>query len=296
MVEILQATFSGLTSGGMYALMAVGIALVYSSTKIINFAQGEFVMLGGMIMATLYGDLKQPLSLSFFLSVLIVGGIGILVKWVIYRERREVPLVIILIITLGISFTISGIAMHVWDKNLHSYPAFFGQDPIMIRGASILPQGLCVIFTTIVLLVLLAIFFKKSIYGKAMQACAINPLAASIMGIKVNRMILLTFVFSAVFGAMAGILITPIAMMDYSGGMLLALKGFSAALFGGMGSIIGAVLGGLIIGLLESFAATYLSSGYKELITFLVIINILLFRPRGLMGKKSFQTFGSQHD
>lgn len=296
MIEVLQALFSGLSSGAMYALMAVGISLIYSSTRIINFAQGEFVMLGGMVMATLYGDMRVPLYLSFPLTVVIVTIIGLTLKMVVYRENKHIPLVTILIITIGLSTAISGIAMQVWDKNFHRYPAFSGQDPIIIAGASILPQSLWVILTTVVLLAFLAVFLNRSIYGKAMRACAIDSLAASIMGINVNKMVLFSFMLSSAFGAVAGILITPITMMEYSGGMRMALKGFSAALFGGMGSIAGAVLGGFIIGVLESFSAMFLSSGYKDLITFIVIINILLFKPTGLMGKKSAEGLGVESD
>jgi len=287
MIEFLQALFSGLSSGAMYALMAVGISLIYSSTRIINFAQGEFVMLGGMVMATLYGDMSVPLIISFPLTVMLVMVIGLVLKWVVYRENKNIPLVTILIITIGVSTAISGTAAQVWDKNFHRYPAFSGQDPIIVAGASILPQSLWVILTTVVLLAILAVFLNRSIYGKAMRACAIDSLGASTVGINVNRMVVFSFLLSAGFGAAAGILITPITMMEYSGGMRMALKGFSAALFGGMGSIAGAVLGGFIIGVLESFSAMFLSSGYKELITFIVIINILLFKPTGLMGKKS---------
>ena len=283
---ILQSLFSGLSSGGMYALLAIGISLIYSSTKIINFAQGEFVMLGGMIMVFLFGDIRLPLFFAFFLTVLIVSIIGALLKFVVYRPGKEIPLVTILIITLGISFFISGVAMHVWDKDLHIYPSFSGEDPFIVLGASILPQSLWVIVISIIVFAVLGLFFNLSIHGKAMKACAIDPIAASLMGIKVNKMVLLSFILSSALGAVAGIVITPITMMEYSGGMLMALKGFSAALFGGMGSIVGAVLGGILIGLFESLAATFLSSGYKDLITFLLIINILLFRPRGLMGSK----------
>jgi branched-chain amino acid transport system permease protein len=296
MIEVFQAIFSGLSSGAMYALMAVGISLIYSSTRIINFAQGEFVMLGGMIMASLYGDMKLPFLPAFALTIAIVTLVGVALKWIVYRQNKRTPLVTILIITIGVSTAISGLSMHVWDKNFHRYPGFTGQDPIIIGGASILPQSLWVIGTTILLLVILAVFLGRSVEGKAIRACAIDPLAATIMGIKVNRMVLLSFIFSAALGAVAGILVTPITMMEYSGGMLMALKGFSAAIFGGMGSVAGVVLGGFIIGLLESFSAMFLSSGYKDLITFLVIINILLFRPNGLMGRKTSGALREEDD
>jgi branched-chain amino acid transport system permease protein len=296
MTEFLQALFSGLSSGAMYALMAVGISLIYSSTRLINFAQGEFVMLGGMIMATLYGDFKLPLVVAFSMTVIIVTVVGIVLKWIVYRENKRLPLVTVLIITIGVSIAVSGISMHVWDKNFHQYMPFSGQEPIFIAGASILPQSLWVIVTAVALLVFLAVFLNRSITGKAMRACSIDPLGASIMGIKVNRMVLLCFVLSSAFGAVAGILITPITMMEYSGGMRIALKGFSAALFGGMESVLGAVLGGLLIGFLESFSAMFISSGYKDLITFLVIINILLFRPSGLLGRRSAEGLEANGD
>jgi branched-chain amino acid transport system permease protein len=285
--QTLQGLFSGLSTGGIYALTAVGICLIYNATRVVNLAQGEFVVLGGFIMFSLYGRAKFPLIAAFFLTVLIVAAVGAVLKWVVYRTKKEIPVVATLIMLLGCAFFISGMARHIWDMDVHSYPAFSGEDPIRILHASIMPQSLWVIGITIVALVVLGLFFRMSIQGKAMKACAIDPVAASLMGINVSRVVLRSFIFSGVLGGVIGIVITPISMVEYSGGMPIALKGLSAALFGGMGGIGGAILGGLLIGLFESMAATFISSGYKDLVTFIVIINVLIFRPRGLLGKKA---------
>ncbi len=287
LAQTMQALFSGLSTGGIYALTGVGICLIYNATRVINLAQGEFVVLGGFIMFSLYGRAKFPLTVAFFLTVLIVAAVGATLKFVVYRAKREVPVVAVLIMLLGCAFFISGTVRHIWDMDVHTYPAFSGENPVTVLGASIVPQSLWVIGVTIAALVVLGLFFRISVYGKAMKACAINPVAASLMGINVSRVVLSSFIFSGILGGIVGIVITPISMVEYSGGMLVALKGLSAALFGGMGGIGGAVLGGLLIGLFESMAATFISSGYKDLVTFIVIINVLIFRPRGLLGKKA---------
>ena len=245
--DLVQAIFAGLPVGCMYALVALGVALIYNATNIINFAQGEFVMLGGMIMVSLYGEMQLPLYLAIPAAVAITAGIGMVLMKVSYRPGQNTSLIIVLIITIGASLLISGSAMHVWDADIHRFPPFTGDTPIKFLGAAIAPQSLWVIGLTLLVVVFLVIYFQFTITGKAMKACALDRTAAGLMGIRVKRMVLLSFAMSAVLGAVAGIIITPLTMIDYSGGMLLAIKGFSAAMLGGMGSFVGAVIGGFAL-------------------------------------------------
>ncbi len=292
--DIIQAILSALSVGSMYALLALGVTLIYNATRIINFAQGEFVMLGGMTMVTLYGQLRWSLLLSIPLTISIVVIVGMALMKVSYRPGKSTSLITVLIITIGASLFISGSARHIWDAEIHRFPPFSGETPIKLFGAAIAPQSLWTIGLTFAVLTVLIIFFQWTIYGKAMKACSLDKTAAALLGIRVKRMVLLSFAMSAALGCGAGILMTPLTMIDYSGGMLLAIKGFSAAMLGGMGSFPGAVIGAFIFSFLESFGATFVASSVKELVTFVVIINVLLFMPRGIMGGRFVE--GLQED
>lgn len=284
--DIVQAIFAALSVGSMYALVALGVTLIYNSTNIINFAQGEFVMLGGMTMVTLYGQLKWPLYFSIPATIAITVLVGMGLMKVSYRPGKSNSFITVLIITIGASLFISGSAMHIWDADIHRFEPFSGDVPLKLLGAAIAPQSLWIIGLTILVVVLLVVYFQFTIYGKAMKACALDRTAAGMLGIRVKSMVLLSFAMSAALGCVAGIIMTPLTMVDYNGGMLLAIKGFSAAMLGGMGSFVGAVIGGFVFSFLESFAATFVTSRLKELVTFIVIINVLLFMPRGIMGPR----------
>ena len=284
--DITQAVFAALTVGSMYALVAMGVCLIYNSTNVINFAQGEFVMLGGMTMVALYGEMNWPLYLAIPGSIAITVVVGMAMMKVAYRPGKSTSLISVLIITIGASLFISGSATHVWDAEIHRFPAFSGDTPINLLGAAIAPQSLWVIGITTIVVLFLVFYFQFTIQGKAMKACALDRTAASLLGIRVKGMVLLAFAMSAALGAVAGIIVTPLTMTSAAGGMLLAIKGFSAAMLGGMGSVVGAVIGGFVFSFLESFPATFISTTLKELVTFIVIINVLLFMPRGIMGAR----------
>ncbi|MGC2827786.1 MAG: branched-chain amino acid ABC transporter permease, partial [Pseudolabrys sp.] len=191
----------------------------------------------------------------------------------------------LIMITIGASIFLRGIAQVIFDKRFHSLPPLFGSDPIRVGGATILPQSLVVLFGAGVIVVLLWVFIERTLLGKAVIATAANRLAARLVGIDTRRIVGFSFAVSAAIGAVAGILVTPITLTSYEVGTLLALKGFAAAMLGGMGSAIGAVVGGILLGLLEAFAAGYLSSQYKDAVAFLVILAVLFAMPQGLFGR-----------
>jgi branched-chain amino acid transport system permease protein len=284
MAEFLQFTFSGLTVGAVYALVALGFTLIYSASDVVNFAQGEFVMLGGMV--TVFASAAGvPLPLAALLAIIVAVAVGLALYKLDIEPARGASAVTLIIITIGASIVLRGAAQIVFDKRFHKLPPIFGSDPILVGGAAILPQSLVVLAGALVIVVLLWIFLERTLWGKAVLATAANRLAARLVGIDTGLMVGLSFAISAAIGAVAGILVTPITLTSYDVGTLLALKGFAAAMLGGMGNPAGAVLGGLIVGLLEAFAAGYVSSAYKDAVAFLVILVVLFAMPRGLLGR-----------
>src|SRR5215470_3333505 len=282
MPEFLQFAFSGLTVGAVYALVALGFTLIYNASDVINFAQGEFVMLGGMTTVFL-GLAGVPLPLAACLAIVVTVAVGLALHRFAIEPARGAGAVVIIII--GASIFLRGAAQVVFDKRFHSLPPWIGGDAIRVGGATILPQSLVVLGGAVVIVVLLWAFIERTLIGKAMVATAANELAARLVGIDTRRIVGLSFAISAAIGAVAGILISPITLTSYDVGTLLALKGFAAAMLGGIGSAVGAVVGGLLLGLLEAFAAGYVSSQYKDAVAFLVILIVLLAMPRGLLGR-----------
>lgn len=286
MPELLQFAFSGLTVGAVYALVALGFTLIYNASDVVNFAQGEFVMLGGMV--TVFLALAGvPLPLAAVLAIIVTVLVGLaLYAFAIDLARGSSPVTII-IITIGASIFLRGVAQVVFDKRFHALPHWFGQEPIRIGGAAILPQSLVVLAGAALIVGLIFLIIDRTILGRAILATAANRLAARLVGIPVRKIVALSFALSAAIGAVAGLLVTPITLTSYDVGTLMALKGFAAAMLGGMGSAVGAVVGGVLLGLAESFGAGLISSKYKDAIAFLIILATLFVRPQGLFGKRS---------
>ncbi|MDH3356514.1 MAG: branched-chain amino acid ABC transporter permease [Desulfobacteraceae bacterium] len=282
--QLFQYLITGITVGSVYAMVAVGFNIIYNVTEIINFAQGEFVMLGGLIMVFFHVVAGLPLIMAFPATVILVTLVGILLDRLAIRPIRRPSVLTLIIATIAASILIKGAAMFIWGKDPYDLPAFSGRNPITVFGAVIQPQYLWVIGFLIIIVIVLSIFFDRTIIGKAMSACADNPNAASLVGINVKQMILLSFALSAAIGAVAGITVTPISLMEYDRGAMLAVKGFGAAILGGLGSFPGAILGGLIMGSIESFGAGVISSGYKDAFALIVLLIVLFFRPSGILG------------
>jgi branched-chain amino acid transport system permease protein len=282
--QLSQYLITGLTVGSVYAMVAIGFNIIYNVTEIINLAQGEFVVLGGLIMVSLHAVGGVPIILAFPITVILVTVVGMLLDRFAIRPIRQPSVLTLIIATIAASIIIKGIAMFIWGKDPFDLPAFSGRNPIHFMGAVIQPQYFWVGGFLIVIVILLTIFFEKTIIGKAMSACADNPDAASLVGINVKRMILLSFSLSAAIGAVAGIIVTPISLMEYDRGAMLAVKGFGAVVLGGLGSFPGAILGGLILGTIESFGAGLIHSGYKDAFALIVLLAVLFVRPSGLLG------------
>ena len=282
--QLVQYLFTGVTVGSIYAMVAVGFNIIYNVTDIINFAQGEFVMLGGLIMVFFTVTAKLPLPLAFVLTIAAVTAVGAVMERFTINPLKNASVLTMIIVTIAVSILFKGIAMFVWGKDPYIFPPFSGSKPLFVFGAAIQTQTLWVLFLTAVMVVLMTIFFKKTRYGKAMLACADDPEAARLVGIKVNTMILISFALSAAIGAVAGAVITPISLMEYDRGALLALKGFGAAVLGGLGSFYGAVVAGVLLGIIESMCAGLVSSGYKDAVALIILLLVLYVRPSGLFG------------
>jgi branched-chain amino acid transport system permease protein len=282
--EFLQFLASGLTVGAVYALVALGFTLVYNASDVVNFAQGEFVMIGGMGTVFLSAA-GVPLPLAAVLAVAAAVVVGLLLHRLAIEPARGASAVTLIIITIGASIFLRGVAQVVFDKQFHKLPAFSGDAPVNLFGAAVQPQSFWVVGGAATIVLALTLFLERTVLGKAVRATAANRLAARLVGIDTAVVMALAFGVSAAIGAVAGVLVTPITLTSYDIGVLLALKGFAAAMLGGMGNPVGAVLGGLIVGLLEAFSAGYLSSNYKDAVAFLTILLVLLVAPQGLLGR-----------
>ncbi len=284
--QLFQYILSGLSNGAIYALIGFGYAIIHNATGIINFAQGEFVMLGGMLTLFFLLVFKLPLIPAIVLAIVVATLVGIVFERMAIRPLKNAKPLSLVIITIGASILIRGVSMLVWGKDTHALPAFSGNNPLYIAGATILPQHIWIFIIAVLIIIANKLFFSYSIIGKAMRACAFNAQAASLVGIDVKTMVLLSFVISSAIGSMAGIIIAPLTMTSYDVGIMLGLKGFCAVIIGGMSSGIGTILGGLLLGLLESLGAGYISASYKDAIAFIILLLILFVRPEGLFKKK----------
>lgn len=294
LVDLTQILITTLTVGSMYALVAVGVSLIYSATGVINFAQGEFVMLSGMTVAGLYGQAGWPLGAAIAVALIVVLLYGAVLMLLTTGFARRMSLIGVLIITIGASIATSGTAARIWDSDTHRFPPFSGDAPLRILEATVTPQALWIVAVSVISVVLLIWFMRSTMTGRAMRACSLDRDAATMVGIPVSATILVSFLLSALLGAVGGIVTTPLTTVDANSGMLLAIKGFSAAMLGGMGSVAGALLGALLIAFVETVTVTFGSSALKELPTFAIIILVLLLLPRGLVGGRREE--GLQHE
>lgn len=286
MGDFFQFSITGLTIGSIYAIVGLGFVLIYSVTKVINLAQGEFVMLGGMIMFSGVSA-GLPYWVSFIMTLMIVMILGWVMERLMISRAKGADAISLIILTIGAAIFIRGISSMIWGKDQVRIAPFTSNEPIGIAGAVITPQSIWILLIMLMVVVGLYYLIDRTIIGKAFQACSVNPLAARLMGISPRKMSSFSFTLSAVLGAIAGLAIAPIMFPSYDMGVMLGIKGFSATILGGLGSAPGAVLGGIIIGLLESFGAGYISSGLKDAIAFSAILVILLIRPSGILGEKS---------
>ena len=281
--QLLQLSLSGLATGSIYALIALGFVTIYNVTGIINFAQGEFAMLGAMVLIAL-GPLGLPLPLAIAAAVGLVTLVGAGMERLTIHPARQASTVTLIIITIGVDIALRGLGLLLWGTDPYPIAPFTAGPPVRVGAAVITRQGLWILGTTAALLVVLWLFFMYSYRGKVLRACAINPVSARLSGIRPDRMSLVAFSLSAGLGAIGGIVMAPVTLASYDMGLSLGLRGFVAAIMGGLTNPAGAVVGALLLAVLENIAAGVFRAAYKEAVAFLVLFLILLVRPQGIFG------------
>jgi branched-chain amino acid transport system permease protein len=288
----LQFLFSGITMGSIYAIMAVSLTIVYRVSKVINFVQGEFFMIGALTMTSLLALNKFPFLLTIVLAILLVSLVGVLTERLVIKPLKEASIGVIVTMTVGVSLFIKGLAMIIWGKEPFIAPPFLSLAPVAIKGASITPQVLIILMVTLVVVMLLWWFFERTELGLGIRACAENKTGASLIGINPGLMASVAWILGAGLGGLAGVLVTPLLFVDYLVGTVPMLKGFIAIAMGGLSSIGGAILGGILVGLIEAFSVGLISSKFSDVIIFTILILILIFKPSGLFSKEVSETGG----
>jgi branched-chain amino acid transport system permease protein len=279
-----QYIVAGITYGTIYAIVAIGFNIIYNTTGIINFAQGEFVMLGGMTAVTLNAFL--PLPAAILLAVIVTMIIGALIEIIFIRWLANPTVLRLIIITIGLSILIRETALHIWGESVRALPYFTGTavTAISIGDVHISPQVLWATGISAVMVVALNLFFAFTLLGRQMRACSSNRDAARLCGINARNMVTLSFVLSAGIGALAGCVVSPITYVQYDSGAGLAIKGFTVAILGGLGNSMAAVAAGLILGILESFSIWVMPTAFKDVISISILLLILFVKPSGLFG------------
>lgn len=296
--QLAQFIVTGITQGSIYALIALGFVTIYNVTGIVNFSQGEFAVIGAFIAITFAQEVslfrgqvavatRWPLPLAVLTGVLAAVIVGALLYRFGIQPAKNASALSQIVVTIGASIALRGLILLVWGTDPYRIPPFTQGKPIKLLGAAITLQSLWVLGLTIVAVVGLYLFFRYTLLGKALRASAANPGAARLMGINTRTMGLIAFVLSAALGALGGIVITPITFMTYDRGLMLSLKGFVAMITGGLNDPVGAVIGGLLLGIVEALAAGLLSSGYKDAFAFAVLFVVLLVRLGGWLKQNS---------
>ena len=282
----LQLLFTGLGVGSIYALVALGFALIFRATNVVNFAQGDFAMLGAFSMVVLAIDLGLPYWLSILLTLAAMIAFGALFNLGVYYPLRNRSFLPVIISTIGASILLENGVLAAYGPRPQTLPGLFASQGFSIGPVFFDSQYLLILGVTVVMVGLQYLFFERTLIGKKMQATSQDKEMASLLGIPVALMIMLTFIYSAVLGGLAGILVAPILFVSVSMGSSIALKAFAASIIGGFGDVTGAIVGGLALGVVETFGAAYISVPYKDAFAFLVLFVFLLFRPQGIFGER----------
>jgi branched-chain amino acid transport system permease protein len=284
-ITFLQLVISGLAMGAIYALVALGFVLIYNAVGVVNFAQGEFIMIPAFFGITALVTWHLPVPIAYSLVLAAMAVFGLVFELVAYYPLRHRPFLPVVISTIGASILLKNLAQNIWGAIPLRFPGLFETGTINVGGLRIGLQHLLILGVTIILLILQYLLFEKTLLGKKMQATAQDKQTARLMGIPINKMIAFTFIYSALLGGVAALLVAPILNVTKDMGGPIALKAFSSSIIGGFGSIPGAILGGLFVGVIEAIAGKYYSA-YTDGVAFFILIAVLLFRPQGIFGER----------
>ncbi len=287
MTNWLQLLVTGVVMGSIYALIALGFVTIYRSSRIVNMAQGSFVMLGGLFTFSMLMEVGLPYWLAGIVGVILTVILAMLMYQVVLKPVLKISLVTMILCTVALSLLFENLALVKWGGYTNNLPAFSGEGSFSVGGVYISYQALWVVGIMAACLVALYFLNNRTTLGKRMTATATNPRAASLSGINVSRMVLLSFAISAAIGALGGIAISNyVGGLTYASGGIYGMMGFIAAVLGGWGSSTGAVVGGLTLGIVQALSTGLVPAGYKNAVAFLILLVVLYFRPQGLLGTK----------
>jgi branched-chain amino acid transport system permease protein len=291
-----QLLINGLAIGSIYALVALGFVLIYNAVGVVNFAQGDFVMLPSYVAISFLAPtvavfgvqmhLQLPPLVVYLLVIALMTAFALLFNRIAYYPLRDRGWMPVVISTIGVSIFLRNFAQLTWGSQPLSFPSPFATDTIDFGGLHVRPQDLLIIAVTVLLIAFQYVLFEKTALGKQMQATAQDRTTARLLGIRVGRVVAFTFVYSVLLGTISGLLVAPVFTVTKEMGGLIALKAFAASIVGGFGNIPGAIIGGLAIGVVETFGGFYISSAYTDAIAFVMLIAVLLVRPQGLFGER----------
>jgi branched-chain amino acid transport system permease protein len=282
----LQLLFTGIGVGSIYALVALGFVLIYRATNVVNFAQGDFAMLAAFAMVVLAIDLELPYWLSIIITLVLLVGFGALFNLGVYYPLRHRSFLPVIISTIGASILLENGVLAAYGPRPQSLPGMIALPGFSIGEVFFDTQYIVILVVTIAMVILQYVFFERTLIGKKLQATSQDKEMASLLGIPVALMIMITFMYSALLGGIAGVLVAPILFVTVSMGTSIALKAFAASIIGGFGNVTGAIIGGLALGVIETFGAAYVSVPYKDAFAFLVLFVFLLVRPQGIFGER----------
>ncbi len=283
---VLQLLFTGIGIGAIYALVALGFVLIFRAANVVNFAQGEFSMVAAYLMVVFAVDLEWPYWLSVIVALAGMALLGLLFNFGVYYPLRHRSYLPVIISTIGASIFLANCTLALYGPQPQVLPGWFTTPGFQLGSVYLDSQYLLIIAVTLLLVFLQYWFFEHTLTGKKLQATSQDKEMAALLGIPVSRMIVFTFVYSALLGGIAGILVAPILFVSIQMGATIALKAFAATIIGGFGDVAGAVLGGFALGVIETFGAAYVSVPYKDGFAFLVLVLFLVFRPQGLFGER----------
>ena len=285
---LLQSAIAGTTNGFIYGLTGLGIAVIFRGTRVINAMQGDFALIAGVVAYLILNSFGSPLPLALFGGIVAGGAIGALVERFLIRpiDRLDGTEDRYLLVTLGGAFAVSGTVLLLFGHDTHSMPGIGGNRSVDIFDATLSVHAIWLITVSIAVVLFLGHFFARTYLGRSMMAASIDPEGAATTGIDVPLMRTLTFLIGGLIGGLAGVLIAPLVTLHYEIGLLLTLKGFAAAILGGLTKPFGAIIGGLILGLVESLAVLMVSSGYKDVIAMAILIAIMILLPGGLFSRR----------
>lgn len=282
---LFQQVLNGLTNGSLYALMAVGVTMVYKSLGMLNFAHGDTMMIGTFITLT-FVDMGIPFYIAILLGIASAAVLGFLLERIILRRVRFSSFVNLLIATVSVSYVLRNTGMVIWGTSPRLFPSMFPEQLIRLGNFNVTPQSIGIILVSLAIITSLHLFFTRVKVGKCMQLASSDPEGAAMMGVNVSYMRFLTFGISARLAAIAGIMIAPLTYARVDMSVTIGMKAFAAAILGGIGNLWGALLGGLILGIVEAVGAAYISTAYRDAFSFIILFLVLFVKPTGLLNKK----------